>query len=149
MHRHVHRHVHIHMHTCTHTKYFTFLLVDGPLGFVRLVYSHLLSYEALNDRLIIALTGHLNSYVIIAVIKKKQLVTVLVNKSSVKQALPRHVSRSWLSFLYFLSSSLGSALCKMQISIHSKPIREGGVSGHMQNRVFTFSFMWVWTEHFD
>ena len=48
----------------------------------------------------------------------------------------------WLSlFVYSLFPPLSSTLCKMQICVCLRPIREGGVSGHMQNRIYIF----IWT----
>ena len=48
---------------------------------------------------------------------------------------------AWLPF-FTPSSPLGSALCKMQMGIHSRPVREGGMSGHMQNGAVTCSSTW-------
>ena len=89
-------------------------------------------------------------------------VTVQADRSFIKQTadstLLKHGSRPtlkkgplfpWILFLYFPFPPFGSALCKIGLVPPIRKwnaIREGGVSGHIQNRVVTYSFRQAWTE---
>ena len=113
-----------------------------------------------NDRLImLKQAGFLHSHLIVARIQNNRLVTAQLQIKQTELLFNRQQTvhlwdvgtgwpwnghdPTWLPFLYSLSPSFGSAQCKMQIRISSRPIREGGMYGHIQNRACTYSSKWA------
>ena len=106
--------------------------------------------------------GFIHSHLIVARIQNNRLVIaelqlkhteLLFNRQQTVHFWAVGRGRPWnghdpsrLPFLYSLSPSFGSAQCKMQMGISSRSIREGGMSGHNQNRAFTYSSKWALTE---
>ena len=119
-----------------------------------------------NDRLIITQVGFLGCSLVVARIWNNRLVTDQLQFKQTDFSLNRlqivhywdmgadqpqrrgHYS-SWIPFLYFPFPPLGSALCKIGLIPPIRKwnaIREGGVSGPIQNRVVTYSSRQAWTE---